>query len=151
MPSFSQTSLSRLATCHPLLQTLFNEVIRHTDCTILEGSRDRETQERYLREGRTTVGWGVSKHNYHPSKAADVVPYPLTKWPDPNDPKEKYARDLGRMYMFVGIVRGVAASLGIPIRCGADWDGDMEVKDQNFHDLPHFELVGEFHESRIPE
>ena len=64
-----------------------------------------------------------------PSLAADVVPYPID-WEDHQ-----------RFYMFVGIVQGIAASMNIKIRCGADWDGDMEIKDQNFHDLPHFELL----------
>ena len=70
-----------------------------------------------------------SKHNQMPSMAADVVLYPID-WDDTQ-----------RFYMFVGIVRGIAAKMNIPIRCGADWDGDMYIKDQNFHDLPHFELL----------
>ena len=34
----------------------------------------------------------------------------------------------------------VANRLGLKVRWGGDWDGDFEFKDQNFHDLPHFEL-----------
>ena len=49
--------------------------------------------------------------------------------------------DSDRMYMFVGFVRGMAQVMKIPIRCGADWDGDFSMKDQKFHDLPHFELI----------
>ena len=36
---------------------------------------------------------------------------------------------------------GVAAVMGIPIRCGADWDGDHNLRDQTFNDLPHIELL----------
>jgi len=71
----------------------------------------------------------TSKHNTYPSLAVDVMPYPID-W-----------RDLYRIYYFVGYARGVANQMGIPIRCGADWDGDFNLKDQNFHDLPHFELL----------
>jgi len=59
----------------------------------------------------------------------DVLPYPID-W-----------KDTKRMYMFVGFVRGIATSMNIKIRCGADWDGDTQVKDQNFNDLSHFELI----------
>lgn len=129
MPKFGKTSKERLATCHPYLQELFNEVIDYYDCSVLCGFRSKEEQEKAYKENTSTVRWPKSKHNKKPSMAVDVAPYPID-WDDTD-----------RFYMFVGIVRGIAAIREIPIRCGADWDGDMEVKDQNFHDLPHFELV----------
>ena len=48
--------------------------------------------------------------------------------------------DHERFVMFASFVLGVAAVLGINIRWGGDWDGDREYKDENFRDLPHFEL-----------
>jgi peptidoglycan L-alanyl-D-glutamate endopeptidase CwlK len=51
MPRFSEKSLSRLGTCDPRLQRVFHEVIRHFDCTILEGHRDKERQNRMVEEG----------------------------------------------------------------------------------------------------
>ncbi len=39
MPEFSNTSKARLATCHPDIQEVMNEVIKYFDCTILEGYR----------------------------------------------------------------------------------------------------------------
>ena len=44
-------------------------------------------------------------------------------------------------YLFAGFIKGLACSMGIKIRMGADWDGDFDTKDQKFHDLPHFELI----------
>jgi peptidoglycan L-alanyl-D-glutamate endopeptidase CwlK len=44
MPQFGKDSLTKLSTCHPDLQKLFNEVIKHYDCTILEGHRSDEDQ-----------------------------------------------------------------------------------------------------------
>jgi hypothetical protein len=29
----------------------------------------------------------------------------------------------------------------VKLRWGGDWDSDKDTKDQNFNDLPHFELI----------
>lgn len=128
MPSFSIRSKDNLSTCDKRLQKLFNEVIRHWDCTILQGHRGEFSQNKAFLEGRSKLRYPKSKHNQNPSKAVDVAPYPID-WDD-----------LQRFYMFVGFVRGIAIKMGIKIRVGADWDGDGQWKDQNFHDLPHFEI-----------
>ena len=130
MYKYSKKSMDKLNTCHPLLQQLMNEVIKHVDCSIIEGVRSTSTQKEYVRTGKSSTM--KSKHlaqsdNY--SHAVDVMCYPI-KW-----------NDWSRNYMFIGFVRGVAARLGIKIRVGADWDGDFSTKDQSFHDLPHIELV----------
>lgn len=130
MPQFSNRSAERLATCHADLQRLFNEVIKKYDCTILEGHRSNERQEELYYQGKSKLRAGFSKHNETPSIAVDVAPYPIN-WNDRN-----------RFYHFVGYVKGVADQLGISIRCGADWDGDNDLRDQTFFDLPHFELKG---------
>lgn len=129
MPRFSNRSKKRLETCDKRLQDVFNEVIKHYDCTILEGHRDKETQNEYKRTGRSKLSYPNSKHNTYPSLAIDVAPYPID-W-----------QDHRRFYMFVGFVLGVASQMGVKLRVGADWDGDKEFKDQTFHDLPHFELL----------
>jgi len=129
MYKFSRRSRDKLYRCEEPLITLFEKVIEYTDCTIFCGYRDRRTQQQAFEEGRSKVQFPDSKHNHRPSSAVDAGPYPID-W-----------EAIKRWYMFVGIVRGVASMLDIPIRCGADWDGDMIVKDQNFHDLPHVELI----------
>ncbi len=40
MPMFSQSSFSKLSTCHPDLQTIFYEVIKHFDCSIVDSYPD---------------------------------------------------------------------------------------------------------------
>lgn len=127
---YSERSLSRLKTCHPLLQELFNEVIKHVDCTIIEGVRTIEQQQEYVDTGKSkTMNSKHLKQTDGYSHAVDVLAYPL-KWDEAD-----------RNYMFAGFVKGIATQLGIQIRVGADWDGDFSTKDQTFHDLPHFELV----------
>ena len=129
MPSFSEASARRLAQCDPRLQRLFNEVIKHFDCTVITGHRGKAEQEEMVRTGRSKVHWPDGKHNTVPSLAADVAPYPID-WED----RERFT-------LFAGFVKGLAVSMGIKIRWGGDWDGDTEVLDNGFDDLPHFELL----------
>ncbi len=51
MPMFSTKSKERLATCHPSLILLFEEVVRTTDCTIIEGYRSIDAQKAAFRAG----------------------------------------------------------------------------------------------------
>lgn len=133
MPKFSQSSLEKLHTCHPILQNLFQEVIKHYDCTILEGHRNREDQDKAFEEGKSHIKWPHGKHNNIPSLAVDVAPYPVD-W-------SKERLNIARFYYLAGIIRGVADQIGIKIRQGVDWDGDDIFTDQRFHDLPHCELI----------
>ena len=129
MPRFSNNSKSKLATCDKRLQKVFNEVIKHVDCTILEGVRTLETQKEYVRKGVSkTLKSRHLPNSKGESEAVDVAPYPI----DWNN-KERF-------YLFAGFVKGIAAEMGIKLRLGADWDGDFTTRDQSFHDLPHFEL-----------
>ncbi|MEG9883707.1 MAG: hypothetical protein V6Z86_03640 [Hyphomicrobiales bacterium] len=129
MPSFSDKSLSRLGTCDPRLQRVFNEVIRHFDCTILEGHRDKERQDRMVEEGKSKVRWPNGKHNTVPSMAVDVTPYPVV-WDDRE-----------RQTLFAGYVLATAKAMGVDFRWGGDWDSDTEVRDNTFDDLVHFEIA----------
>lgn len=122
MPSYSAKSKERLATSHPLLQDLFNEIIKHRDCSILYGHRNRVEQEEAFTNGRSKAHYGQSFHNYSPSLAVDAMPWPIN-W-----------EDLKGIHEFAGFVLGVAAAKGIEIR----WGGHFK----NFFDGPHFELIG---------
>jgi len=128
MPAFGRTSRSRLETCHPDLQRVFKKVVKTWDCSVLEGHRSKEKQDKLFSEGKSKVRWPNSKHNPEVSMAVDVAPYPID-W-----------EDLGRFYMFAGYVLRVAEEEGVKLRYGGDWDGDGRTADQTFHDLPHFEL-----------
>ena len=43
MPMFDQASFSKLSTCHPDLQAIFFEVIKHFDCSISDTSLPCDT------------------------------------------------------------------------------------------------------------
>lgn len=135
MPTFSTSSKQKLATCHPDLVRLFNEVIKHYDCTIIEGSRSDVDQKKAFKEGKSKLD-GVNKKSLHQvsktypfSRALDASPFPI-KWDDPQ-----------RFILFAGRVQGIATALGINIRWGGNWDNDNELTDNSFDDLVHFELA----------
>ena len=127
---FGARSLKNLSEAHPDLQILFNAVIKYYDCSVIEGFRPREEQDKAYHSGRSKLKFPQSKHNQTPARAVDVVPYPI----DWND------RD--RFHHFGGFVLGTAYALGIKIRWGGDWSRDNNFKDQTFYDWPHFELIG---------
>ncbi len=134
MPRFSRSSNIKLGTCHPKLQKLFREVIKEVDCTIVWGHRGKEIQNDLCEAGASQKEWPDSKHNVVPSMAVDVAPYISGKGP---------VWEPRQCYYFAGYVMAVAERLGIKIRCGADWDSDFDVNDQNFRDVCHFEIIEE--------
>ena len=128
MPRYSKRSKERLASCDQRLQDVFNEVIKHVDCSILEGHRSKERQNKLYDEGRTKVKYPNGRHNSSPSKAVDVTPYPVD-W-----------EDRERQTLFAGFVIGIGRSMGYNLRWGGDWDMDFKVMDNRFDDFPHFEI-----------
>jgi len=137
MPAFGKRSTANLEEAHPDLQTIFNEVIKYFDCSVIDGHRGEKEQNKAFNSipKKSHLKYPASKHNKIPSMAVDAVPYPIS-W-----------KDIDRMRYFAGYVMGIANLLknrGIidhNVRWGGDWDKDTEVKDNKFQDFPHFELV----------
>ena len=125
MPKFGKRSKGRMKGVDAKLQNIFNEVVKEFDCTVIEGMRSQERQNKLVEQGKSKTKFG--KHVQ--GKAMDVAPYPID-WAD---------RD--RFHYFGGYVKGIANRLHTPIRWGGDWDGDFETKDNKFDDLVHFELL----------
>jgi len=131
MAKFGKTSMKRLRTVHPDLQTLFQVVVKYFDCSVVSGLRTLEEQKALYTQGRTKPGnivtnadGVISKSNHQSGNAVDVVPYP-SMWKDKNKMRE-----------FAGFVMGVAAILkeqGI-IDIEIEWGGHWR-----FLDLPHFQ------------
>lgn len=136
MHKFSKRSLDNLATADNKLQQLFNIVIAEFDCTVIYGHRTPEAQFELFKQGREKQdGWWVkvgptvtnldgnikkSKHNYLPSKAVDVVPYPLD-W-----------NDIESFKNLAVIVKKKAKELGIDVEWGGDWT--------SLKDYPHWQV-----------
>lgn len=120
MPSFGSKSLERLATCHPLLQKVLLAAIKDYDFTILETTRNKADQEAAFNKGNSKAHFGQSAHNYSPSVAVDIAPYPID-W-DNND----------RFKELADIMLKHAKELKVPLQWGGAWKGLV--------DMPHFEL-----------
>jgi len=129
MYKWGPRSIKHLVTLDERLQKVLNEVIKYVDCSIIEGHRSGERQNKLFEEGRTKVKYPHGRHNSNPSRAVDVVPYPID-WDDRE-----------RFHLFAGFVIGIGQSMGIRLRWGGDWNMNFEVDDNNFDDFPHFELV----------
>ncbi len=129
MPHFSETSLTKLATCDERLQRIMTELIRQFDVRIIQGYRSQLDQEKACKEGKSKLHWPRSKHNQHPAIAVDVVPYPID-W-----------EDRERFFYMAGLIMAIANFMGVGIRWGGDWDRDKDFDDQDFIDLPHFEII----------
>lgn len=124
MPRFSRKSLRELETCDPMLQYLFKEVVKHFDCSVIEGKRSLEDQQELLNEGATKT----LDSAHLTGRAVDVYPYPVD------------FEDRDRWHYFGGYVLGTAKQFGIDVIWGGDWDNDTKTKDNTFDDLMHFEL-----------
>ncbi len=139
MPKYGRRSTARLDTCDPLLQMVFNEVIKEFDCSIIEGERSEERQNKYFDEGKSKVRYPKGKHNVtyfekiagKKSQAIDAAPYI----------NGAICYEVRQCYYFAGYVKAKAEELAIDIRLGADWSSDNDVNDQTFRDIIHFELV----------
>lgn len=119
MPSFSGRSRANLQTCEDDLITLFNAVIEKYDCTVLQGHRSMEEQKQLFRDGKTKTL--ASKHLHSPSKAVDVMPYPID-W-----------EDIQGQHEFAAVVLATAVELGIKVK----WGGHFKT----FYDAPHWEII----------
>jgi peptidoglycan L-alanyl-D-glutamate endopeptidase CwlK len=153
MANYGKQSLKALSTCHPDLVTLFKEVVRVFDNSVIYGNRSITEQFELYKKGRELINkqWvitdknkvvtykdgktNLSNHNYTPSHAVDAIPYPLD-WSDDK-----------RMCYFAGYVMATAIRLKLEgkithdIRWGGDWNQNTEIKDESFRDYCHFEII----------
>lgn len=129
MPTFSDLSARRLATCDERLQKLLREAIKQVDFTVLCGHRTREEQEDAFRTGGSTRQWPNSKHNLTPSMAVDIAPFPVD-W-----------NDTARFARLYGYIERIAEEQGAHIKWGADWNSNWRTKDERLIDMPHIEIV----------
>lgn len=120
MPVFGALSLQRLATCDTRLQDIAKASILRTDFSVAVGHRGQQEQEEAVALGRSKLHWPKSAHNSMPSRAMDLVPWPVD-W-----------QDLERFKALAVIVKEEAARLHIPLVWGGDWT--------TFKDWDHFEL-----------
>lgn len=127
MSEFSRKSKVKLATCHKDLQTLFNEVVKEFDCSIVCGYRGQKEQDAAFEKGTSKLKWPRSKHNIVVAEAVDVMPYPID-W-----------SDFEKIKLFGAYVKSKIRELKRLGKIENDivWGGDWK----NFKDYPHWEII----------
>ena len=125
MPKFGKRSKQRLEGVNIVLVHILNKLVKIMDVTIIEGVRSQERQDELVKKGASKTKF--SKHI--DGRAVDVAPYPID-W-----------EDRERFHYMGGMLKGIAHEMDVKIRLGGDWDNDGEIKDNNFDDLVHVELL----------
>lgn len=130
--TFGVKSNARLSTCDKRLQEICEKALSYgvMDITILEGHRPIHRQQELFVQGKSQID-GINKkgrHNYLPSRAVDVAPYPVD-W----DNEQKFT-------ILAGLMFAAAAELGYKITWGGSWDGSFDKSKTSFLDLPHIQL-----------
>ena len=142
MFKFSRVSTNRLSNCHKDLKKL---MVKSLELSIIDfgiscGYRSIEEQQEIYQQGRTKPGGIVtyvdgvkkkSKHNELPSLAVDIYAYV----------NGKAVWDKEHLYYLGGVIMTCARQLDIQVRWGANFNQNQNLKDENFYDLPHFELL----------
>lgn len=136
--AFGTRSEANLQSCDDRLQRVLRRALSYgVDFSVIEGHRPLERQLSLYHQGKSQID-GVNRkgqHNYWPSRAVDVLPYPaeingVNVWSD----KQRFC-------VLAGLIMAAAKEEGVAIRWGGDWDGDGNNADSKFNDLPHFELA----------
>lgn len=147
----SQKSLDRLKGVDERLVKVVKRAIQlsSVDFMVLEGVRSKEQCMINYGKGRTAaqcVAKGVPAQYANPSaakvtwlndpfaskhvsgKAVDLVPYPVD-W-----------NDLKKFDAIAKAMLQAAKELGVPVRWGADWNGNGKPRERGESDSPHFEI-----------
>lgn len=114
--------------------------ISTVDFAVIEGLRTVERQKELYSIGRTRPGRKVTwtlKSKHIDGLAVDLLPVnPKTGLLDGGSWEDTEALDAVAEAMFYA-----AASLGVKLRAGLDWDGDGVYREKGESDQVHYELI----------
>lgn len=122
----SKSGEERLNQCCKDIQTVIREVLYYRDISILCGYRSNEEQEMMYKQKTSKARAGQSAHNYKPSLAIDVVPYPIPKKNDAWD------SDSEEWQKLCDLIMDIAKDKGIELEWGGNW--------KSLVDKPHYEI-----------
>ena len=135
---FGKRSLQRLSTTHPDIQRVIKRAMsfQYMDISVICGNRSTQTQGRLYAKGRSEPGNIVtnidgvtrkSEHNYEPSLAIDVAPYP------------NLFESTEDEWLKLSVCIQIAANLeGVNLLWGDNFESII--------DKPHWQLEGESYE-----
>ncbi|HDZ83370.1 MAG TPA: hypothetical protein ENH56_19340 [Roseobacter sp.] len=141
MNKWGANSILQRLTSDPRLNAIGDVVLQIKDHSVVKGHRPEDEQNEAYNAvpQRSKLPWPKGKHNAYPSKAQDVQAYPF---PPPDTDGGDSAQREEQLYL-LGLYKGIAEMMDIPLRTGSDWDRDGEILDNGFDDLFHVEIDGE--------
>ena len=126
--SFAAYSTDNL---HPDLKMVLNVAKGHINFVVIEGLRSKSRQKELYKQKKTSTL--NSKHLIQSDgyvHAVDLAPNRPIIW-----------RDKAAFAHLCGILRGIGMVKGVKLRCGVDWDQDLQTIDHKLFDGPHVELI----------
>lgn len=123
----SKSGEDRLKQCCPEIQSVIKEVLYYRDITILCCYRSKEDQEKMFMQGTSKAHAGQSAHNYLPSLAIDVIPYPIPMKDGEWDSNASDWKDLS------DLIFDIAKTKGVDLTWGGNW--------KKLVDKPHYEIT----------
>lgn len=129
MFKYSKRSKKNLNECDKYLQLILKKLIKVFNHSVICGYRGMEEQNKAFKSGNSQLKFPHSMHNSMPSLAVDIIPYP-----------EGY-KDRDKLYYQAGMFMGIASVYGIKVKWGGDYNKDNDLKNDNFRDLAHFQII----------
>jgi len=127
MPYFGRASSANLAECHPALQRVRNEAIKHIDFATIDGERGEAEQEAAKAANNSKAHFGQSAHNYIPSCAIDYIPWPFGGWDD-----------IDAFQAVAAVIKQAADTVQVAITWGGDWHS---IKDWGHVELADWKAI----------
>lgn len=121
MPKFSQHSKDKLKDADEALQKVLQDAIQRYDFSVICSTRGKAEQEAAFKNKASKAHFGQSPHNYYPSLAVDLAPWPCD-W-----------KDIKKFEELAKQIKHSAKLLKIEIEWGGGW--------KKFPDYPHFQLA----------
>lgn len=122
----SKTGAKRLSQCCEDIQNVVNEVLYYRDVSVLCGYRSNEEQNDMYKKGTSKAKAGQSAHNFNPSLAIDIVPYPIPMKGNEWDSDAKDWNELNELIMYI------AQDKDVKLSWGGNW--------KSLVDKPHYEI-----------
>lgn len=149
MPTFGAVSQTHLAGVTPALVRVCERALElggriGFDFSVVDGLRTPAEAQ-----ANSAAGTSQTQHSKHlagsdgKARAVDLRPYPRIQnglEVDRNTWKTT-PEVLARWWVLRTLMFLAAAELGVKLRWGGDWDGDLDMRDHPFLDAYHFELV----------
>ncbi|MBD3762477.1 M15 family metallopeptidase [Rhizorhabdus sp.] len=142
-------SRAKLAGVDPRMVRVVERAIQISsiDFKVICGVRTLAEQKALYAQGRTKPGpkvtWTLnSRHLPDPKtgfgRAVDLLPAPYDWKLEDNKSTPEVDDNFKKL---ADAMLQAAKELGIPIRWGANWDGDTQIREKGESDNPHFELA----------